>query len=117
MLLAHVPKPLLLEPADLADLDVGEGDHFYIPGTHVFSRVDDPAAAYARLDRVPPGRYERILHASDNNIPGTDILDGEIALYPEETELVGSFPAWEYKARITINTSESGAGIEDFHRA
>jgi hypothetical protein len=107
----EVPAAIVIS---LRDLSVEENDYFYIPGTDVYTQVTGPVPEFTTLDRVPPGRYSGIYHAAADDLPGTDILNKEIELDPGETELIGAFSAWEYKLKLSINTSPTGADITDY---
>jgi hypothetical protein len=91
------------------DVDSAEG-YVFIPGTDLFTLLGG-RKDYVILDSVPAGAVPALYYATKNQ-PGVRILKHNIALTPGDT-LPVAFPEWRHSTSVYINTTASGAAINE----
>ncbi|MBN1306680.1 MAG: DUF2341 domain-containing protein [Chitinispirillaceae bacterium] len=94
-------------------VDAASG-YVYIPGTTIFVTLYG-GNEFAVLDSVPAGIIPAVAYASEGD-DQPSILRYAVVVRPEDTAIVRN-TSWKYSRRLRLNTSSSGAGInETVHR-
>lgn len=100
---------------NLPDYFLASGGYVYIPHTRFAWPVDDAALeqGFLELDSLPPAEYEAIAFSPDTGLTSPDTLARRVIVAPGDSLTVGAFSGWAHSARITINTTASGAGLAE----
>jgi|WetSurMetagenome_2_1015567.scaffolds.fasta_scaffold00856_6 hypothetical protein len=92
----------------LPDSMLGESGYVYIEGTSIYKRITAGAEAveFASVPQctLPSVKFKRTA------IDSPAVLFTSIAIDSPGTVVAGPFDAWAHSAKVTINTSASGAG-------
>ncbi|MCP4709583.1 MAG: DUF2341 domain-containing protein, partial [Planctomycetes bacterium] len=100
----------------LKELAVEEDGQIYVPGTGITKAItmNDMNNGYLTVENLPPVTYSAIHYAEAGVEEEINILqEGNVNVPPGETVEVGPFHAWPDTAKIIINTSPTGADINE----
>lgn len=110
----ELPVDTLRDPGAISLVVPGGSDsapgYVYVPGSSIsatFSGTHDTI----RIDSVPAGILPE-LHYVGEGSDGESIVSITLSVESGETTLVVA-PQWRYSRRIVLNTSSSGAGVEN----
>jgi len=82
--------------------------YLYIPGTTVFTLLAG-AGAHAILDSVPAATLPAVCYTTKNAAVPT-VLRYDVRVLPGAATVV-AMPNWKYSARLSLNTTASGANV------
>jgi len=90
------------------------GGYLYLPGTSTFTIITDSNTTngQAVLHNVPTGTYTDIVYVATTNAQNIDLLPDTITLIAGDT-VESAFIAWKKSAKVQLNTTSSGANIQD----
>lgn len=109
----ELPEQTLKSPgridASLEGADGGKG-YIYVTGTTLYGKVS--GAGEASLDRVAAGFIDSLQYGSpDGSIPAKAFA-WDLRVRPEDASpAAGPYLAWKRSAVLTVNTTETGAGV------
>jgi hypothetical protein len=89
------------------------GGFIYIPHTRFSWAITGTVLehGYLDLDSLPACDYGTLAFAKDSNLAASDTLGRDLEVQPGDSASVGPFAGWTRSARISINTSATGADI------
>jgi hypothetical protein len=89
--------------------------YLYVPGTgiHAYISHADMAAGEIRLESVPAGIIPGIYYVSDVDTGAAVLLASDVTVNAGETVRLPTYFTWQYSAKITINTTSSGADVAE----
>jgi hypothetical protein len=82
--------------------------YIYVPGTSLFAYVNNKTDTTV-LDSVPAGIIPVIAYSATNNSTSINIKYN-VAVVSGNTTVVSN-PLWKYNRKISINTTQAGAGV------
>jgi hypothetical protein len=99
----------------LPDYLTEPGGYVYIPHTRYAWPVDEAALdqGFLELDSLPASEYDAIAFSLDTNLAAADTLARQVAVAPGDSLTVGAFAGWRHSARITLNTTATGAALAE----
>jgi len=89
--------------------DVDSSSYVYVPGTDIFTFVEPDRTA--RFSAVPPGSFKSIILSTSDGVK-RNIIESEVTVHPDDTVTI-DHPFWRYSRAIILNTSSSGAGVNE----
>lgn len=84
--------------------------YIFVPGTSFYKKVQ-PSSGFTQLDSIPSGVIPGITYTQQKDTVRFQ-LSHSIAVKSNDTTTL-LWPGWEYSQKITLNTSASGAGINN----
>lgn len=100
---------------NLPDYFEAPGGYLYIPHTRFAWPVDSAALdhGFLELDSLPASDYDAIAFSQDADLAASDTLAHQVVVAPGDSLSVGALAGWGHSARITINTTASGADLAE----
>ena len=89
------------------------GGYLFIPHTRFAWPVTGTALehGYLDLDSLPACNYAALAFTQDTNLSAADTLGRGLDLLPGDSLAVGLYAGWTHTAKVTVNTTPSGAGV------
>ena len=111
----HVTGALSVPLPETRDSGVG---WIYVPGTDIRARVDSEIrlAGVLRLDSVPAGIMPSLVYAKGDSASKPVLIAEDVKVVKGEVAYVNAYSTWKHVARLKLNTSATGAGIETDQR-
>jgi hypothetical protein len=106
---AVLSKPGILKVLLPDNIDKTNG-YVYIPGTTISAKLSG-TGWFALIDSVPAGSLPAVNYSDPDSIPRT--IRYAVSVTPAETTIV-AMPEWKYAARLFLNTTSSGAGVDGY---
>jgi hypothetical protein len=99
----------------LPDYFKAPGGYVYIPHTRFAWPLEGAALdrGFLELDSLPASDYDAIAFSRDANPAASDTLARQVAVPAGDSLSLGAFAGWGHTARLTINTTASGAGLAE----
>jgi hypothetical protein len=90
------------------------GDYIYLPGTNSFTVITagDSTAGKTTITGVPSGTFTDLIYVAAADSQHTDLLSDTMMVYSGDTVAL-DFAAWKYSRPLFLNTSVSGADIQE----
>jgi len=90
-----------------ASADIHGSGYVYLPGTDLYSRIED--AGTALLSNVPVGLFSELILATDDG-EKRNILSEAVTVTSHDTITIVN-PLWKHHREIILNTSPTGADL------